>query len=415
MAARLKDLRQKLLQGSPSNSPSRSENATLYSDCCDTKCPSPIPEKVTNSATEVVVVSDSNDDDDNPIIEISSEEEEDVTTTIMNFNKSQKVGKTKAFRRSQKERRSSSSSDDDIHVIPIKKKVTRENPKYQKPKKIQKRISSRNGGIRKRRSSENEYGAATSSSDDESVVVKQVSKPNRTKKISGGGSDASPNDSIATIGENYACSDSFGEYDGEEADIVRAGIKQYSFFSPKDCTILEQMIDDEIVAKIDTFKQCTVDRAPLRNKYFFGEGYTYGNQMRRKGPGMEELYPKGFVDGIPEWVIQFVVHPLEKAGIIPKGFINSCVINDYLTGGCITSHIDPKQLFDRPIYTISLMSDSALSFGVRFSFKPIRCSEPVYRVPLKRGCITAIRYAQHFYQRNILYQYIMALTQHIIK
>ncbi|KAF6020805.1 hypothetical protein EB796_020881 [Bugula neritina] len=36
------------------------------------------------------------------------------------------------------------------------------------------------------------------------------------------------------------------------------------------------------------------------------------------------------------------------------------------------------------------MSDSALSFGVKFSFKPIRCSRPTYRLPLKRGRITAM-------------------------
>jgi hypothetical protein len=28
----------------------------------------------------------------------------------------------------------------------------------------------------------------------------------------------------------------------------------------------------------------------LRNKYFFGEGYTYGSQLERKGPGMERVY-----------------------------------------------------------------------------------------------------------------------------
>ena len=191
--------------------------------------------------------------------------------------------------------------------------------------------------------------------------------------------------------QSYETYDSFEEDLGEEAELVKSGIKQYSFFSSNDCAILEQMIDDQVVNKINTFKSCTVDRAPLRNKYFFGEGYTYGTQMKRKGPGMEELYPKGFVDDIPEWIVKLVIKPLEKAGIIPSNFVNSCVINDYLAGGCIISHIDPKQLFDRPIYTISLMSDSALSFGVKFTFKPIRCSEPIYRVPLKRGCITSLR------------------------
>ena len=55
-------------------------------------------------------------------------------------------------------------------------------------------------------------------------------------------------------------------------------------------------------AERGVYRRHTVDRAPLRNKYFFGEGYTYGNQMTRKGPGQERLYPKGEVDDIPQWI-----------------------------------------------------------------------------------------------------------------
>ena len=61
-----------------------------------------------------------------------------------------------------------------------------------------------------------------------------------------------------------------------------------------------------------------MDLAPLRNKYFFGEGYTYGSQLERKGPGMERLYPEGFVDPVPQWVKQLVIKPLEDAKIIEK-------------------------------------------------------------------------------------------------
>lgn len=42
-----------------------------------------------------------------------------------------------------------------------------------------------------------------------------------------------------------------------------------------------------------------------------------------------------------------VVNPIVKAGMIPEGFVNSAVVNDYMPGGCIVSHIDPPQLFDR--------------------------------------------------------------------
>ena len=47
---------------------------------------------------------------------------------------------------------------------------------------------------------------------------------------------------------------------------------------------------------------------------------------------MERLYPKGECDPIPEWVQTDVVQPLVDAQLIPEGFVNSCVINDYMPG-----------------------------------------------------------------------------------
>ena len=80
-------------------------------------------------------------------------------------------------------------------------------------------------------------------------------------------------DKKLSTAECYELKLSSGDFTSKEAMLVESGIKQYSFFSENDCTILERMIDDQVVAKIDTFKPCTVDKAPLRNKYFFGEGY----------------------------------------------------------------------------------------------------------------------------------------------
>ena len=155
---------------------------------------------------------------------------------------------------------------------------------------------------------------------------------------------------------------------------------------------IEQQIDDVVILGAQgVYKKKTLDTAPLRNKYFFGEGYTYGSQMSKKGPGMERLHPKGEVDPIPKWIFDLVVDPLVKANIIPEGFVNSAVINDYLPGGCIVSHIDPPHIFDRPIVSVSFFSDSALCFGCKFSFKPIRVSKPVLALPVARGCVTCLR------------------------
>jgi len=68
---------------------------------------------------------------------------------------------------------------------------------------------------------------------------------------------------------------------------------QLLLFGEDDCAAIEQKID-QVVKKANNgvYKTHTVDRTPLRCKYFFGEGYTYGNQLTQKGPGQERLYDK---------------------------------------------------------------------------------------------------------------------------
>ncbi|XP_042720322.1 RNA demethylase ALKBH5 isoform X2 [Lagopus leucura] len=178
----------------------------------------------------------------------------------------------------------------------------------------------------------------------------------------------------------------------EEARKVKSGIRQLRLFSAEECAKIEARIDDVVSrAEKGLYKEHTVDRAPLRNKYFFGEGYTYGSQLQRRGPGQERLYPRGEVDAIPEWVHDLVIRKLVEHRVIPEGFVNSAVINDYQPGGCIVSHVDPIHIFERPIVSVSFFSDSALCFGCKFQFKPIRVSEPVLFLPVKRGSVTVLR------------------------
>lgn len=178
----------------------------------------------------------------------------------------------------------------------------------------------------------------------------------------------------------------------EEVKKIHEGCQQNQLFSDADCREIEKKIDEVVeIGKDGKYKEHTVDRAPLRNKYFFGEGYTYGAQLAKRGPGQERLYPHGGVDEIPQWIFDLVVSRLEEAKLVPKNFINSAVINDYLPGGCIVSHVDPIHIFDRPIVSVSFFSDSALSFGCKFSFKPIRVSKPKVCLPISRGCVTLIR------------------------
>ncbi|XP_057310779.1 RNA demethylase ALKBH5-like [Hydractinia symbiolongicarpus] len=177
-----------------------------------------------------------------------------------------------------------------------------------------------------------------------------------------------------------------------ELQLIHEGIKQKrNFFDESMCRKIEKKIDQIAEkAKCGLYRQKTYDSAPLRNKYFFGEGYTYGKQMEQKGPGQERLHRKGEVDEIPKWIQKHVIQKLYKEKIVPEGFINSAVINEYFAGGCIVSHIDPIHIFDRPIISISFNSKSFLSFGCKFSFHPIRTTEPILALPLDRGCLTLL-------------------------
>lgn len=178
----------------------------------------------------------------------------------------------------------------------------------------------------------------------------------------------------------------------DEVAKVEAGIDQNFLFTPEVCKVIEAKIDEVVrIGDSGGYKKHTVDNAALRNKYFFGEGYTYGSQLEKRGPGMEKLYPKGEVDEIPVWIEELVIRPIVEANLVPEGWINSAVINDYQPGGCIVSHIDPPHIFQRPIVSVSFISDSFLCFGCRFRFKPIRVSKPVLALPVPRGCVTLLR------------------------
>jgi alkylated DNA repair protein alkB family protein 5 len=189
--------------------------------------------------------------------------------------------------------------------------------------------------------------------------------------------------------------ESYDPYEDDEGEVVRliySGIEQKPIFSDEQCEAIEKKIDKVVLlANKGFYKKHTVDRAPLRNKYFFGHGYTYGSQMERRGPGNERVYQKGQVDEIPKWIERMVIKPLVDAKVIPPDFVNSAVINDYLPGGCIVSHIDPPHIFERPIVSVSFFSDCALSFGCKFLFKPIRTTKPALVLPVNRGCVTLLR------------------------
>ncbi|KAJ8001328.1 hypothetical protein DPEC_G00168400 [Dallia pectoralis] len=219
----------------------------------------------------------------------------------------------------------------------------------------------------------------------------RVDESNRNKKVIEGGNSTVRKRKHRESSEDELEYSDLSESREQVAHRVQSDIVQVEVFSQEECDIIESKIDEVVSnAEAGLYREHTVDRAPLRNKYFFGEGYTYGAQLEKRGPGQERLYRKGEVDDIPTWVHDLVITKLIASGVIPEGFVNSAVINDYQPGGCIVSHVDPLHIFARPIVSVSFFSDSALCFGCRFQFKPIRVSEPVLVLPVKRGSVTVL-------------------------
>lgn len=128
--------------------------------------------------------------------------------------------------------------------------------------------------------------------------------------------------------DEYEHSDDSTDLREQEARRVRSSIQQKSIFTPEECARIEKKIDEVVAhAEAGLYREHTVDRAPLRNKYFFGEGYTYGAQLEKRGPGQERLYRKGEVDEIPSWVYELVINRLVTNGVIPEGFVNLSLIH----------------------------------------------------------------------------------------
>lgn len=77
---------------------------------------------------------------------------------------------------------------------------------------------------------------------------------------------------------------------------------------------------------------------------------------------------------------------------MPKGWINSVVINDYKPGGMIVAHIDPPHLFARPIFIASFYARGRLVFGTVWRFdnngnSKRELRQPEYVVELPRGSL----------------------------
>ena len=97
------------------------------------------------------------------------------------------------------------------------------------------------------------------------------------------------------------------------------------------------------------------------------------------------------VPPIPDW-LQNVAKSLDKKlpGLLPSAaLINMAVVNFYERAGAkLLPHIDSLDLFQRPIISLRLLSDSAISFGAKMG----RCNVKVGDLANQFGVMIAIGY-----------------------
>eukprot|EP00747_Dinoflagellata_sp_TGD_P070254 gnl/TRDRNA2_/TRDRNA2_156510_c0_seq1.p1 gnl/TRDRNA2_/TRDRNA2_156510_c0~~gnl/TRDRNA2_/TRDRNA2_156510_c0_seq1.p1 ORF type:complete len:338 (-),score=67.55 gnl/TRDRNA2_/TRDRNA2_156510_c0_seq1:76-1089(-) len=186
----------------------------------------------------------------------------------------------------------------------------------------------------------------------------------------------------------------YGMGDDEVARKVKSSLTVHEgFWSEEACHEVELFIETlGEMGRKGKFRAKTLDRTPLRSKYFFGYGYTYGSQISKKGG--EQILPPELIDPVPDFIYDKLILPLEERGVVPEGWINSAVVNDYRPGGMIVSHIDPPQLFARPIFITSFFAEGRLVFGSRFSFPNKgglpETTTPKCICPMPRGSLTVM-------------------------
>ncbi|XP_061895878.1 RNA demethylase ALKBH5-like [Entelurus aequoreus] len=70
-----------------------------------------------------------------------------------------------------------------------------------------------------------------------------------------------------------------------EAPQVKSGVLRRSIFTPEECNLIEERIDQVVPrAEAGQCRERAVDRAPLRGGCFFGGDCTYGAQLEKRGP-----------------------------------------------------------------------------------------------------------------------------------
>ena len=152
---------------------------------------------------------------------------------------------------------------------------------------------------------------------------------------------------------------------------------------------LESEVDNLVQASENELAPSHIHATRGRTKFFFGARYLWTEEQLASPSAREAAGVRTDVPLPPRWV-HVVKAALVGRGVCPADFadrLNSCALNVYHDGSQgIQSHLDSPERFARPILSLSLFSDSRLSFGTRL----LGAVDGMFSVPMRRGDITVL-------------------------
>ena len=152
----------------------------------------------------------------------------------------------------------------------------------------------------------------------------------------------------------------------------------------------ESEVDNLVHASENELAPSHIHATRGRTKFFFGARYLWTEEQLASPSAREAAGVRTDVPLPPRWVHEGVKTALVGRGVCPADFadrLNSCALNVYHDGSeGIQSHLDPPERFARPILSLSLFSDSRLSFGTRL----LGAVDGMFSVPMRRGDVTVL-------------------------
>jgi len=158
--------------------------------------------------------------------------------------------------------------------------------------------------------------------------------------------------------------------EGQAAGVERIGLVRYEgLFLPHELHKIEQYCDDVQSNKAKGKHEPNTSHDTIfagecrRTKHFFKARYLWTREQVEEPDAERAGGLRTDVDPVPE-SFRFIIDRLERANVVPKGFINGLALNMYHDGTIgIGLHVDCNSRFARPIITLRLFSPARLTLG----------------------------------------------------